>query len=150
MKKAFYIFSPMLYLLLLPAFVSACGCFQLNPNQTVRQAVSKARQSAKAIFSGKVVEVVREPYASTGYYVVVRFEVERSWKKVEANEITIISILTDCTYPFEIGESYLIYADDSGQGMLDTSVCSRTRKLKEAKEDLKLLGRGKVPKKSKV
>jgi hypothetical protein len=150
MKKTLYILSPVLYLLLTPAVVHACGCFQLNPNQTAAQAVNKARKSAQAIFSGKVVEVVQKARASSGYYLVVRFEVEKSWKEAEAHEITLTSILTDCTYPFEVGESYLVYAHDSGRGVLDTSVCSRTRRLKEAGEDLKILGRGTIPKKVKA
>ena len=135
MKKIWLILA----LLLCPTTSLACGCFQLDPNQTIAQALKEARKSADAIFSGKVVEVVREPRGSAGYNVV-RFEVEESWKGVNADGVSLASPLTSCAFPFKAGERYLVYAYRSNQGELDTSVCSRTRKLEGAETDTKLLG----------
>jgi len=45
----------------------------------------------------------------------------------------------DCGYPFEIGQSYLVYAHRTPEGHLTTSICSRTRPAREATEDLAYL-----------
>jgi Carboxypeptidase regulatory-like domain len=45
----------------------------------------------------------------------------------------------DCGYPFEIGQSYLVYAHRTPEGHLTTSICSRTRPARAATEDLAYL-----------
>lgn len=42
----------------------------------------------------------------------------------------------DCGYPFEAGVEYVVYAYKAAEGELGTSICSRTRKLEQAAEDL--------------
>lgn len=42
----------------------------------------------------------------------------------------------DCGYHFETGQQYLVYAWTREDGTLSTSICSRTRPLSEAGEDL--------------
>lgn len=42
----------------------------------------------------------------------------------------------DCGFPFRQGEDYLIYAYRDQKGRLATSICSRTRHVTEAKQDL--------------
>jgi hypothetical protein len=41
----------------------------------------------------------------------------------------------DCGYPFKVGQSYLVYAYEKSN-KLHASLCSRTRLLSEASEDL--------------
>lgn len=45
----------------------------------------------------------------------------------------------DCGFPFKISERYLVYADADEQGVLYTSICSRTRPEPDAQEDLEFL-----------
>jgi hypothetical protein len=46
----------------------------------------------------------------------------------------------DCGFNFQIGETYLVYADnDEESGMLSTGSCSRTRRLTDAGDDLAYL-----------
>jgi hypothetical protein len=73
------------------------------------------------------------------------FEVERTWKGVEKNTISVStsSQSSACGYGFKKGEAYLVYASKDGEGRLITSICSRTRRMKEAGEDLKEIGEGK-------
>jgi hypothetical protein len=42
----------------------------------------------------------------------------------------------DCGYPFQIGQAYVIYAFEDADGQLETGICSRTRPLEQAAEDL--------------
>jgi hypothetical protein len=44
-----------------------------------------------------------------------------------------------CGFPFEVGRSYLVYASRDDAGRYGTSICSRTRPLEGAEDDLSLL-----------
>ena len=65
------------------------------------------------------------------------FKVNRAYRGAVESTIQIAtgSSDADCGYPFEVGDRYLVYAHDSGS-MLSTGLCSRTRPLPEAAEDL--------------
>ena len=46
----------------------------------------------------------------------------------------------DCGYDFQVGETYLVYADeDEESGRINTSVCYRNRRLSDAGDDLTYL-----------
>jgi hypothetical protein len=101
------------------------------------------KQSA-AVFSGEVLEV-----KNGGNYLEVRLRVQRFWKGVEAEEV---SLLTDSTVEsprYRIGQEYLVFAGRQ-EGKLFTGQCSRTKLLEYAQGDLQQLGEGKEPKKSGV
>jgi hypothetical protein len=63
--------------------------------------------------------------------------------KDERPAVTTIDVWTpmdDCGVPFEIGETYLVYAaDDEETGVIATDICSRTRRVSDAGEDLAYL-----------
>ena len=114
-----------------------------------------------AVFTG---EVVSEEYLgvntdssghpTTAKALVVKLKVTRWWKGDVSEEIHLYTSVRK--YPdgsssemaedfrFRKGESYLVYAF-SRDAHLETSGCSRTRKLAEAEEDLRELGEGKLP-----
>lgn len=132
-------------LLLSSTAVLACSCELPKQGETVKQAVKRAHQNSNAVFAGEVVEVITNPKV---FYLKVRFKVERSWKNARTEELTIRtgrSIGGDCGYRFEVGEHYLVYAYGSEREMLETNICQRTRKLADAEEDLKLLGKSITP-----
>jgi hypothetical protein len=56
-------------------------------------------------------------------------------------EIEIVTGLGggDCGYPFQAGSDYFVYAYKNAEGQLETGICSRTRPLAEAAEDLQYL-----------
>ncbi|MES1258121.1 MAG: carboxypeptidase regulatory-like domain-containing protein [Acidobacteriota bacterium] len=56
----------------------------------------------------------------------------------EQKEIEIATGLGggDCGYPFQNGQDYVVYAGQNGTGGLETGLCSRTRPLKDAREDM--------------
>ncbi|MBA3711095.1 MAG: hypothetical protein H0W76_01440 [Pyrinomonadaceae bacterium] len=127
----------------------ACTCDLPLHNKSLEQQIVDARKDSKAVFSGKVVEVIENP--KDYFYVVVRLRIERSWKNVRADEVLIVTGRGggDCGYRFEVGESYLVYAYGSGGGRLETNICQRARKLADAGEDIKMLGKGRIPRKAK-
>ena len=72
----------------------------------------------------------------------VIFEVKKAWKGVNEKTISIFtsSQSAACGYGFKTGHTYLVYAHGNDEGRLATSICSRTRRLKDAREDLEELG----------
>jgi hypothetical protein len=109
--------------------VYACECLpKRSPRGELRQ--------AKAVFVGEVVEA-----NVGGERGLFRFRVERSWKGVKEQFVSISSQRGLCSLSFGVGERWLVYA--YGDEML-TDFCMRTVRLENAAEDLKALGRGKV------
>jgi hypothetical protein len=118
----------------------ACSCVPIG-------SVDKELKEAKAVFSGKVIEIKQNKRA--GYYSVL-FEVSKTWKGVKTNQIIIKTGLGggDCGFSFVKGQNYLVYAHESemyGKKSLNAIICSRTNELSSSQEDLTLLGDGKVP-----
>jgi len=85
--------------------------------------------------------------APGGSRVRVTFEVVRTWKGADAErfEVRTADNSAACGYPFEPGETYLVYADDGDDGAPTTGLCSRTRPVEAAEQDLDVLGAGVVP-----
>ena len=107
---------------------SAMRCF--NHPKSVKVTL---KQSA-AVFSGQVLEV-----KNGGTYIEARFRVNRSWKGVEAEEVTVLTDRTTESPHYRVGEKYLVFAY-TRDGKLFTGSCSRTKKVEYAKEDLEQLG----------
>ncbi len=71
---------------------------------------------------------------------VVRFQVGEVLSGVAPGQKEI-EILTgmgsgDCGYPFRTGSEYVVYAYQNSEGRLETGICSRTRPLAQASEDI--------------
>ncbi len=123
-----------------PNSAYACSC----ASQTVEEAVA----SSDAVFEGRVVEIRKG--ADSGSVSTrtntVRLRVVRSWKGVGEEALTVRTATNgaSCGYPFRANQSYLVYANSSPAG-LRVGLCSRTKPIDQAKEDLELLGMGEVP-----
>lgn len=113
--------------------VYACECV---PERSPR----KELKEAAAVFVGEVVE--SDVGGRRGLF---KFRVERFWKGVKAEYITISSQREMCSLFFRVGEKWLVYAFGDE---LWTDTCMRTRPLESVSKDLKALGKGKVLKKS--
>ncbi len=125
-----------------------CSCDLPIPKRSLKQQVNKARKSSIAVFSGRVLEITKQPQ---NFYISVKLLVIDSWKGSLPKEITVTTGLGngDCGYPFEVGESYLIYANGSDENKLSTNICQRTDSLLEKPQDIKILGKGKLTRKNK-
>ena len=123
--------------------VSACECVPLSQH--------KAFERAAAVFVGEVIEI-KDSDVSLGrglgnYSVAVRFKARQYWKGARAAEITIHTeqgALSCRTLKFEVGKTYLVYAD--GKYLVTFAGCSRSQPYGPEVEDLKQLGAGKAPK----
>ncbi len=106
---------------------SALRCF-VEP-----KSVKGALKRSTGVFLGEVLQV-----KNGRNYLEARFRVERSWKGVQTEEV---SVLTDGHVEsprYRVGEKYLVFAGIK-DGQLFTGICSRTRKLEYAQDDLKQL-----------
>ena len=118
-----------------PSATEACSCVGGIP-------LCESAWTSDAVFSGEVLSVQRmsnetkEPFSS----VRVRFKVLESWRGDVSGVVEVKTGLGggDCGYSFREGMTYLVYAD-SRRGGLSTGICSRTRPLSQAGEDLAYL-----------
>ncbi|MFC2106346.1 hypothetical protein ACFLS0_06320 [Candidatus Bipolaricaulota bacterium] len=109
-----------------------------------------ALEAADAVFSGRVIGLRLEPQTPEDPTIsfmpedlLATFIVSLVWKGTLEQETVVRTTFTCCVcgYAFQIGETYLVYAygDESG---IRTSVCTRTKPIALAKDDLDVLGPG--------
>lgn len=117
----------------LPSVCHACSCAPSPPPEV-------AVQNASAVFAGKVLGISQQ-----GRDLAVLFEVVRTWKGARQTQVIVYTGLggAECGYGFKTGETYLVYA--YGTNSLETGICTRTRPISAAGDDLKSLGEGAPP-----
>ncbi len=114
----------------------SCVCEIMKPG--------KKLQEAKAVFVGEAVEIGGND-KSDWATVAVKFKVDRYWKGVKEEFVTVVGAPASvgaCGLPVEIGKKYLIYAFELDKDQLETSFCS-SRRLDGAEDDLAIIGKGK-------
>ena len=130
----------------------ACDCVPEPP--------AAAFQKATAVFSGKITEVISESnkvvfnreypfihrYLSIAAMTKIKFETIEIWKGLPYQNIIINTpVAFDCNLAgLSIGAEILVYAYGEQERLLST-ICTRTRPLANASEDLAILGTGDVP-----
>lgn len=128
--------------------VSACSCVQPS-------SPSEELQKSSAVFMGTVVNIdssrLQKAKRQIGLGssmdpVEVTFDVSKSWKGPKNKNITVKTARSSasCGYNFEQGKEYLVYANESDEG-LNVSLCSRTSLASEAEEDVSKLGKSYEP-----
>lgn len=127
----------LLTLVLTVQIAAACSCIEPPPPK-------QALEQASAVFSGKVVEIQQgqQQFAPKR----VTFEVDRSFKGVEAGRVVVTTAADGamCGFGFQQGKSYLVYCYGDKEA-LSTNLCTRTKSIETAGGDLKDLGEGKKP-----
>lgn len=113
---------------------------------------SAALLAADVVFEGTVLgepEAVRAQLGIDGYSGAARFRfaVARYFKGQQGSEAAIYTIDQEsaCGRSYASGSTYLVYGRLTPDGVLTDSLCSRTRPLANAAEDLALLGEGSAP-----
>lgn len=138
--------------------VWACSC-ALNPNPPCQ-----AAWDVSAVFTGTVIDItepqpprpVSPPFSGERVTArrsaadpprsdvfrkrEIRLSLGEVLTGISAGE-TQVSVLTgmgggDCGYRFERGAAYVVYAYRNAQGQLEAGICSRTRPIADAAEDL--------------
>jgi hypothetical protein len=108
----------------------------------------EAAKKAVIVFAGTVSDIRTVRFESVGgnrqsvQFKEVRFSATRIWRGEAGSYIILLFGNSDCDYPFEAGQSYIVYADgvDATTGYLGASICSPTKKLELASADIRLLG----------
>ncbi|MCU1311141.1 MAG: hypothetical protein JWO20_2266 [Candidatus Angelobacter sp.] len=132
-----------------PGLLSACSCVPLS-------STCKFNTGSEAVFVGTVMSKespgprLRDGKLSFSSSVSVRFSVAESFRGVEGDEIEVSTAQYGpmCGYPFEIGQSYLVFAVQGQDGSLSTGRCSGTRPAIGAAaliEQLKAIKSGRSP-----
>lgn len=98
----------------------ACDCMKKSPED--------AFQKNDVVFEGKVIEIGRKEGVGTE----VLFEVKKIWKGTNSSQIIIYTSVSSCAFPFAKGGEYLVFSSYRGEEKLETSICSRTKRLDEA------------------
>lgn len=138
--------------------VGVCDCFDFS-------SPSEARDAAAAVVRIRVARIEEggpppsdssaRPASNSGQNAPrrlyewrrVHVRVLRVWKGNLGERATISTSDAGigCGYPFARGQEYLAYAVRGPNGRLITSICSRTRPIAEARDDLAALGTGARP-----
>jgi hypothetical protein len=113
----------------------ACSC--------ATRPACQATWTADAVFTGTVVSIEQldrdssgEPLQSTR----VTFNVDRGFVNSMAGRSEVLTeSFSTCSYSFKAGGKYLVYASKTGASGLSTTICSRTRPIAGAEEDLRYL-----------
>lgn len=117
----------------------ACSCMQ--------QDQPTAFEEAASVFEGRVVSI-SAPVGEVGGAepITVTLDVVRTWKgaNVERIEVRTAGNSAACGYHFQQGQSYLVYTY-AVDGAEHVSLCSRTRRIEQAAEDLAAMGEGVTP-----
>lgn len=134
------IFIRTIFLFAFVAFSStamyACSCDFWSPSKKLRK--------AKAVFVGEAVEIGTND-KSAGFPVAIKFKVERYWKGAKQENITIVTTplaCCACALRATVGLKYLIYAFETEEGQLETSLCASIAHDRAA-DELKVIGKGK-------
>jgi hypothetical protein len=140
------------YLVTLALIMAGAGLSHATNARCFISTLSEAFQKAKVVFVGKVISVEdpalpAAPLQPRIYDLVrpiqVRFTVERVYLGKKLNEIEIGTRTggLEWGYEFKVGETYLVYAQESltEQEALIVKGCGRTRLIADATEDLQLL-----------
>ena len=137
MRKKFLPASFLVLLLFLFAGSSAyaCSCaLPKPPCQTVWE--------ADAVFVGTVLSVKTTDKGLASFESrAIKISVDESFRGVASTEVELFtaSIGASCGYRFDVGQQYLVYGYKGDTGRLTTSICTRTRPLTQATEDLDYL-----------
>lgn len=135
------IFVISLAVIFLPILANACSCFSGGPP-------CQSFGNTFAVFSGKVESITdspREysPVAGRTFNVIdkkISFTVTESFRGISEKTVEVItsSQSSACGYNFEVGQEYVVYAYQNKEtGKLGTGICTRTRPIERAEEDLK-------------
>lgn len=123
---------------------AACSCIYTE--------AADAARSADVVFEGTVLappEHVRAQLGIEDYSGAVRFRfaVARYFKGQRGEEAVVYTIDQEsaCGRSYAPGGTYLIYGRLLSNGLLTDSLCSRSRPIGDAAEDLALLGEGAAP-----
>lgn len=112
----------------------ACSCMPPGPPK-------EELKEADAVFVGKVVRLETEGDEFTGQ-LKATIRASKVWKGPVRRYVVVRTARQGsmCGYGFQTSQKYVVYTYKSEDGRLTTNICSRTKPLAQAAEDLEDLG----------
>jgi hypothetical protein len=121
-------------------------CADVYPCSCEIWSARKKYRKAKAVFVGEVIRTTCQDASCPDNKIT--FKVEKYWKGVTEQQITVLSappICCTCGLKVNEGDKVLVYAYKTGNGELETTLCSSIRIGNEfADKELKELGKAKT------
>lgn len=121
----------------------ACTC--------IADTVSGARDWADLVFAGEIKHIKQwSNPGQDGTGLLVTFQVADIWKGDvrRTAKIFISSLDIACTGTvMQNGDRFIVYARQNGTNFAYAKTCIRTSNIKNADEDMRILGRGRFPQK---
>jgi hypothetical protein len=112
-----------------PSGAEACSCLSSGlPCNAVWR--------VDAVFVGRVVSVESSIAPADRSGRRVELQVAQAFRGLASSPVTVLAGFGTCGYSFRVGEAYIVYALRMPNGHLTTSICSRTRPVAQAAEDL--------------
>lgn len=118
------------------------------------QTPAEELESSDAVFAGEVMSLGAEDSDPEDDVPLggAKFSIKASWKGISGDSAIIYGfgategggmlVETSCDVTFERGDSYLVYAyreEEEGDEILYTDICTATKPLSDAEEDLRVL-----------
>jgi hypothetical protein len=121
-----------------PRVASACSCMPAGPPCQAyfeTDAVFTGTVTAIAIRKGPIEGIPPDQLFDRRF---VQISVERIGKGVQGAGVEVRTGMGggDCGFDFKVGQRYVVYAYRGKDGSLSTGICSRTRALSDAAEDV--------------
>lgn len=131
MKQRLAILVVFLFVLFLFGFTKAEACLCSSSNSPCA-----VYQSADAVFLATAGEITND---ENSYRSKIKLKVNEAFKGVNSTQEIVFSTGL-CDFHFEVGKSYLVYARrDAKTNLLNVFLCSRTRFLEYAAQDLEFI-----------
>ena len=129
-----------LWFLAAPAPSYGCSCIVPGTPQ-------EELANSTAVFAAKVISVKEHSFFGTTISstdpTTVKFAVDKVWKGTVRSDMSFTTARSgaSCGFTFVEGKEYIVYSRDGGT----VSLCSRTKLIAKAQEDLDALGEGNPP-----
>jgi hypothetical protein len=153
----FYLLASAIFMFTLSS-ASAFRCTCVSPPPDIKTAKALAQWTANksdtifegrverielkwALMEAKVGDIVSTDPDQDPPYMLVSFDVSRSYRGAQQKKIRIRTGVGggDCGFRFEVGEQYLVYGFAREAGQLSTGICSGTALLEESHANLSYL-----------
>lgn len=134
-------------MILVSGSASAYACC-VDIGMTQNEKVSWGLKQSVAVFAGKVIALEK---SSETLNIIATFSVDEFWKGDLGSTVEVkVADGSTGSYDVRIGTSYLIYAGRA-EGNLMTGACSgnSVRSDVDGREQIEILGKGKIPEKPK-
>lgn len=139
--RSFFFVASIVWLLFWPGAESALACTCERPTRPPCAALG----GSEVVFVGEVLDITPTTFSlpgsarSAGAGLLVRLRVTEMLSGPEREVVEVVTARDGmtCGYPFDRSQRYVVYAGRGQDGRLQTNVCSRTKPLSAAGEDLK-------------